>query len=109
VGVYGVLSYWVSSRTSEIGVRMALGADRASVVFLVIRRGMGLAVMGATVGMIGAAAAARVLDSVLFDVTSTDPITFFGVAGLLLLTALGACWLPAYRASRLDPVTALRE
>jgi predicted permease len=109
VGVYGVLSYWVNQRTHEIGIRIALGADRAAVVGLVIRRGMGLAILGAAVGLGGAFGVTRVLDSVLFDVEATDPLTFAAVAGLLLSTAFVACWLPAFRASRLDPVGALRE
>jgi putative ABC transport system permease protein len=109
VGVYGVLSYWVNQRTHEIGIRIALGADRTSVVAFVIRRGMGLAVLGAGVGLVGAFGATRVLDSVLFNIEATDPVTFVGVAGLLLSTALFACWLPAHRASRMDPVGALRE
>ncbi len=109
VGVYGVLSYWVSQRTHEIGIRIALGADRASVVGFVIRRGMGLAALGAGIGLAAALAATRVLDNVLFDIEATDPLTFAAVAGLLLSTAFVACWLPAFRASRLDPIGALRE
>ena len=109
VGVYGVLSYWVNQRMHEIGIRIALGADRSSVVKFVIRRGMGLAALGAGIGLVGAFGATRVLDSVLFNIEATDPATFVGVVGLLLLTALLACWLPAYRASRMDPVGALRE
>jgi putative ABC transport system permease protein len=99
----------VNQRTHEIGIRIALGADRTSVVAFVIRRGMGLAVLGAGVGLVGAFGATRVLDSVLFNIEATDPVTFVGVAGLLLSTALFACWLPAHRASRMDPVGALRE
>ena len=109
MGVYGVLSYWVNQRTHEIGIRIALGADRAAVVGFFVRRGMGLAVLGAAVGLGGAFGVTRVLDSVLFDVEATDPLTFAAVAGLLLSTAFVACWLPAFRASRLDPVGALRE
>jgi putative ABC transport system permease protein len=108
-GVYGVLSYWVSHRTQEIGLRMALGADASRVLRLVVMRGMLFAGAGVLVGLAGAFASTRVLSSVLFEVGTRDPVTFVGVAAALSAIALLACWVPAFRASRVDPVVALRE
>jgi len=108
IGVYGVVSYIVSQRTQEIGVRMALGADRATVRRAVLLGGLRPVLLGVVLGLMGALAATRVLSSLLFEVTATDPMTFAGVAGFLLIVAAIACYLPARRASRVDPMTALR-
>ena len=108
IGVYGVLAYVVSQRTQEIGVRLAVGAAPADVVRLFVREGAILAIAGLVAGLGGAVAAARALTTLLFGVTSTDPITFASVAGALTLVALLASYIPARRAARVDPMTALR-
>ena len=107
-GLYGVLSYAVSRRRRELGVRMALGAGRADVVLLVVRRGGALVTAGVVLGLPAAAAATRVVESVLFGVTATDAPTFAGVTAVLAAAGLLACWLPARRATRIDPMEVLR-
>ena len=109
IGVYGILSYSVSRRVREIGLRMALGAQRASVLRLIVREGMTVAGLGIAVGLAGALALRRVLASLLFGVQAHDPITFVSVSTVLVAIALAACLLPARRAARIDPMTALRE
>jgi predicted permease len=109
LGLYGVMSYAVGQRTREIGVRMALGAQRWTVMRLIVRQGMLLVALGVTVGLAGAAAVTRVLQSVLFNVSPTDPATFAAIAALLCGVALLACALPARRATRIDPLVALRH
>jgi putative ABC transport system permease protein len=108
IGIYGVLSYAVRQRTREIGIRMSLGASRGRVLGEVLREGMRLAVLGLAVGIAGAFAAGRVLASLLSEVKPGDPLIFVATAGLLAVVALIACYLPARRAARLDPMTALR-
>ena len=108
IGIYGVISYAVTQRSHEIGVRMALGAQGSDVVKLVLRSGMMLAVTGVLLGLAGAFALTRVMTSLLFGVTPTDALTFASVSALLLLIALVACYLPARRATKLDPLAALR-
>jgi len=108
VGIYGVLSYVVTERTREIGIRISLGASRGRVLGQVILEGMRLAMVGFAVGIAGALAAGRVLASLLHDVKPGDPAIFAATAGFLALVALAACYLPARRAARLDPMTALR-
>jgi predicted lysophospholipase L1 biosynthesis ABC-type transport system permease subunit len=107
-GLYGVLSYGVLQRTREIGVRMALGASVRDVVALVVRQGLGLALFGCVLGIIGAIAGAQLIASLLYGITPTDPLTLVAVVGLLLGVAFLACWLPARRAARIDPMLALR-
>jgi putative ABC transport system permease protein len=108
-GVFAVLSYWVARRTHEIGVRMALGASRAVVMREVLSKGLALGSFGAAMGLLAALFATRVVESVLFRVSATDGATFSGVALILLATALTACAIPALRASRVDPMVALRD
>jgi predicted permease len=108
VGLYGLLSYEVSGRTREIGVRMALGARPENVLKLVLRQGMALAIVGAAVGIGVALGVTRYLASMLYDVHANDPLTMIAVAMLLTLVALAACYIPARRAMRVDPLVALR-
>jgi predicted permease len=108
VGIYGVLAYLVSQRTQEIGIRLALGADRSQVLAMVLRQGLSLAAVGTVVGLIGAFALTRLIRSLLYEVRPDDPLTFAAVATALLLVALTASFLPARRASRLPPTIALR-
>jgi len=109
LGIYGVLSYVVAQRTSEIGIRLALGARRRDVLGLILGQGMRLVLTGAVIGVAGSAALARLLRSLLFGVSAADPLTFAGAALLLILVALLACYLPARRATRVDPLVALRH
>jgi predicted permease len=108
VGVYGVLSYSVNQQTHEIGIRMALGAQPTKVLGLVVGQGLRLAGVGLAIGLIGALVGTRVLSSLLFDVSTHDPVTFAGVSLVLLLIAALACYIPARRATRVDPIIALR-
>ena len=108
IGIYGVLAYSVVQRTQEIGIRMALGAERSQVMALVMRRGMALAAIGITAGLIGAFAGARYLQSMLFGVEPRDPATFVAVAAMFAIVTAAAAYLPARRATRVDPIVALR-
>jgi predicted permease len=108
VGVYGVMAYAVAQRTREIGVRMALGANRSQVLAMVLRQAMSPVLIGIVVGVAGALTISRVVARLLFGVSTTDPATFGSVVAILLLVALVASWVPAWRASRLDPLLALR-
>ena len=107
-GIYGLMAYAVMQRRLEIGVRMALGAQRRDVLRLVLTRALRIVVAGLIVGLAGAAGVTRVLQTFLFGVTPTDPIAFTIVTLLLMAVGLMAAWLPAYRATRIDPWAALR-
>jgi ABC-type antimicrobial peptide transport system permease subunit len=108
IGLYGLLSYEVSRRTREIGIRMALGAQERDVLRLVVKQGLALAVVGAVVGIGVALGVTRYLTSMLYGVHANDPVTIGVVAVLLALVALAACYIPARRATRVDPMVALR-
>ena len=109
IGIYGVLADFVTQHASEIGIRMALGAQTGDVVHLVLRRGMSLALAGVTLGLIAAWTVTRLMKTLLFGVGVADPMTFSVIALMLLSVALTACWIPARRAARLDPLIALRH
>ena len=109
IGTYGVLSYLVTERQREIGIRVALGASAAGIVRLVLRQGMAITVTGIAVGIVGALALARVTQSLLFGVSPTDPATYIAVGSMILLVALLACLIPAQRAMRVDPLVAIRN
>jgi putative ABC transport system permease protein len=108
VGIYGVMSYSVSRRTNEIGIRMSLGASRSDVLLLVLRQGMVLSLVGTAAGAAGALLLSRLMTKMLYGVRPTDPVTFAGVAIVLSLVALLASYIPARRATRIDPMVALR-
>ena len=108
IGIYGVISYAVAQRTREIGVRLALGAQRRDVTRLVMRQGLRLTVAGIVLGTVVAVGASRVLSTLLYGVTAGDPLTYMGVAALLGLVAAIAAHVPARRAARVDPMVALR-
>jgi putative ABC transport system permease protein len=108
IGIYGVISYSVTERTQEFGLRMALGAMRGDVLQMVLWRGLRMVAIGIAVGTLGALAVTRVLASYLFGVTGHDPVTFAAVAGISIAVAVAACAIPALKATRVDPMVALR-
>jgi len=108
-GIYGVMAYVVGQRRNEIGLRMALGASQGNVLGLVLRQGMIYVVLGVTAGLAGAIVATRLLTSMLFEVKPTDPATYAAVAAILAAVAMAASYIPARRAAKVDPLTALRQ
>ncbi len=108
VGIYGVMSYAVTQRTNEIGLRIALGAQRGHVVNMVVGEGLVLTGCGVLLGLVLAIATTRAMSGLLFEITSTDPLTYLGVSAILVAVAVLACYIPAFRASRVDPLVALR-
>lgn len=109
VGLYGAISYAVSQRTREIGIRVALGAAPALIMKFILARGLRLSLLGTVLGLAAAAGLARLMTSLLFGVSATDPATFGSVAIVLLGVAMAACYIPAKRAMRVDPLVALRH
>jgi putative ABC transport system permease protein len=108
IGIYGVISYSVAQRTHEIGIRAALGAQRRDLLRMVLSQGVTLALIGVAAGTIAALAAGRAIASLLFSVSAYDPATFAAVAATLIVVAAAACYFPARRAMRVDPMVALR-
>jgi ABC-type antimicrobial peptide transport system permease subunit len=109
VGIYGVVAHLVSNRTQEIAIRLALGAQRQEVLRSVLRDGARMAIWGVAIGLLAAFALGRLMTSMLFGITPNDPVTMAGVVGLLTVVALAACYVPARRATRVDPIVALRN
>jgi ABC-type antimicrobial peptide transport system permease subunit len=109
VGLYGVVAYAVSQRTQEIGVRMAIGAQRGDVLSLIVGGGMKLAAIGVAIGLAGALALSGMVRTMLFELTPMDPASYAGTALVLLVVAMLACYVPARRATRVDPIVALRN
>jgi putative ABC transport system permease protein len=108
VGIYGVISYSVAQRTNEFGIRMAMGAGPRDVLRMVLGQGLLLGLIGVALGAAGALALTRLIRGLLFGISSFDPITFVVMAALLTAVTLAACWIPARRATRVDPMVALR-
>ena len=108
-GVYGVMAYAISQRSNEIGLRMALGASTGSVLRLVLRQGLALTGVGLALGLMAAVAGTRLLTNILFRVQPNDPMVYLAVAVLLGIVALVACYVPARRAAKIDPLTAIRQ
>jgi ABC-type antimicrobial peptide transport system permease subunit len=109
IGLYGVLSYSIGQRQREIGVRMALGASQSTVLHQVLRQALTLVAVGLALGLAAAFAVSRVVSTLLYGITTTDPITFVSVSALLIVVGFVASFLPAFRASRVDPLLALRQ
>jgi len=108
LGIFGVMAYAVAQRTNELGLRIALGAQPGNIMALVLKQGLKLAALGVLLGLIGAVSMTRWLVSLLYDVSATDPLTFVLIALLPMIVATLACWIPARRATRVNPLVALR-
>jgi ABC-type antimicrobial peptide transport system permease subunit len=108
LGIYGVTSYLVNERTREIGIHLALGAERGTIMQMVLREGLSLAIAGAGAGLAGGLMAGHLMAGLLYGVSPTDPATFIGVTAVLALVAFAACYIPARRAIRVDPIVAFR-
>jgi ABC-type antimicrobial peptide transport system permease subunit len=109
IGIYGVLSYTVTQRQQEMGIRLAIGSPVSGILKIILSQGMRLALLGIFIGLIGSLAVGRLLGALLYEVSATDPVTFGLNALLLAGVALIACWIPAHRASRINPIIALRS
>jgi ABC-type antimicrobial peptide transport system permease subunit len=109
LGLFGVLAHSVSRRTQELGIRMALGAPRGEVLFMVLLEGVGLTTVGILAGLAGAWMLTRLMSSLLFDVSATDPAVYLSIPVMLLVVAIAACYFPARRATKVDPLVALRS
>ena len=109
VGIAGVLAFSVSARTNEIGIRMSLGADSGRVQRMILREGGVLLAIGLALGVVGAFFAARIIRGLLFGVAPSDPATLIGVAAMMAAIGIGACWIPALRAARIDPAISMRS
>jgi ABC-type antimicrobial peptide transport system permease subunit len=108
VGVYGVVSYFVIQRTHEIGVRMAMGATQANVLGMVLKQGLVMAALGIAAGIAASAALTQLLKDMLFEIKPNDPITLAGASAVMIIVTIVACWVPAHRATKVDPLVALR-
>ena len=108
VGLYGLISFMTAQRTSEIGIRMAFGADRARLLRLIIGQGMVLVLAGIAIGLVASLALTRLMQSLLYSIDATDPLTFVAIAFVLSVVPFLACYIPARRATRVDPMVALR-
>ena len=109
IGIYGVMAYTFSQRTNEIGIRMAMGAQRSDILKIAVGEGAVIVVFGLLAGLAGSLMLTRFLQTMLFEVKPTDPVTFAAISGLLAAVALAACFVPARRATRVDPLVALRH
>jgi putative ABC transport system permease protein len=109
IGVYGTISYIVNGRTRDIGIRIALGAQRQTILHMILRQGLALALAGAALGLIGAIIVSHLMAGLLYGVSPSDPLTFISLTVVLVIVALAACYIPARRAMRVDPIVALRE
>jgi putative ABC transport system permease protein len=109
IGIYGVIAFGVAQRVREFGIRQALGADRRTILSLVLKQGLTTVAIGIALGLVSSAAVTQYLQSLLFGVGAHDPYVFVAVSVLLLLVAIAACYIPARRATRIDPMVALRE
>jgi ABC-type antimicrobial peptide transport system permease subunit len=109
LGIYGTISYVVSERTHEIGIRLALGATRGKILQMILRQGLELAIAGAAAGLVCALIVSHLMAGLLYGVAPTDPLTFVGVTIVLSVVALAACYIPAQRATKVNPMSALRE